>query len=122
MQSSVMVRLLDVLRKDHDLVIVDTPPLPHVSDAISLLRHVDGVLVTASVNSTRGPEASRLRDQLQGLDANVLGVIANGGSAISGYAAYARATAATADASGNGNGRPGTPIAVHDSGDPPRSL
>jgi capsular exopolysaccharide synthesis family protein len=122
MQSSVMVRLLDVLRKDHDLVIVDTPPLPHVSDAISLLRHVDGVLVTASVNSTRGPEASRLRDQLQGLDANVLGVIANGGSAISGYAAYARATAATTDASGNGNGRPGTPIAVHDSGDPPRSL
>ena len=65
MQSSVMVRVLDVLRKDHDLVVIDTPPIPHVADAISLLRHVDGVLVTASVNSTRGPEASRLRDQLQ---------------------------------------------------------
>jgi Mrp family chromosome partitioning ATPase len=111
-----------VLSKDHDLVVIDTPPVPHVSDAISLLRHVDGVLVTASVNSTRGPDASRLRDQLVGLDANVIGVVANGGSALSGYAAYARATAATTAASGgNGDGRPGTPIAVHDSGEPPRS-
>jgi capsular exopolysaccharide synthesis family protein len=121
MQSSVMVRLLDVLRKDHDIVVIDTPPIPHVADAISLVRHVDGVLVTASVNSTRGPEASRLRDQLQGLDANVLGVVANGGSALSGYTAYARATAAST-AAGNGNGRPGTPVAVRDSGDPPRTL
>jgi polysaccharide biosynthesis transport protein len=125
MQSSVMARVLDVLRKDHDLVVIDTPPIPHVADAISLLRHVDGVLVTASVNSTRGPDASRLRDQLLGLDAHVLGVVANGGSALSGYAAYARATAATTAASsssGNGNGHPGTPIAVRDSGDPPRTL
>jgi capsular exopolysaccharide synthesis family protein len=122
MQSSVMVRVLEVLRKDHDIVVIDTPPLPHVADAISLLRHVDGVLVTASVNSTRGPEASRLRDQLQGLDANVLGVVANGGSALSGYAAYARATAATQSASNGSNGHPGTPIVVRDSGDPPHSL
>jgi polysaccharide biosynthesis transport protein len=121
MQSSVMARVLEVLRKDHDLVVIDTPPIPHVADAISLLRHVDGVLVTASVNSTRGPEAGRLRDQLQGLDANVLGVVANGGSAISGYAAYARATAATT-AAGNGDGHPGTPIAVRDSSDSPRTL
>jgi succinoglycan biosynthesis transport protein ExoP len=124
MQSSVMARVLDVLRKDHDLVVIDTPPIPHVADAISLLRHVDGVLVTASVNSTRGPDASRLRDQLLGLDANVLGVVANGGSALSGYAAYARATAATtaASSSGNGDGHPGTPIAVRDAGEPPRGL
>lgn len=121
MQSSVMVRVLDVLRKDHDIVVIDTPPLPHVADAISLLRHVDGVLVTASVNSTRGPEATRLRDQLLGLDASVLGVVANGGSALSGYAAYARATAATT-ASTNGDGHPGTPITVRGSGDPPRTL
>jgi polysaccharide biosynthesis transport protein len=117
-----MVRVLDVLRKDHDIVIIDTPPLPHVADAISLLRHVDGVLVTASVNSTRGPEASRLRDQLQGLDANVLGVVANGGSAMSGYAAYARATAATTAASNGSNGHAGAPMAVRGSDDPPRTL
>jgi succinoglycan biosynthesis transport protein ExoP len=122
MQSTVMARVLDVLRRDHDLVVVDTPPLPHVADAISLLRHVDGVIVAASVNSTRGPDAARLRDQLQGLEANVLGVVANGGSALSGYTAYARATAATTGSASSGNGHLGTPMSVPGPGEPPRGL
>lgn len=110
MQSDAIGRLLDDLKRDHDLVIVDTPPIPHVADAISLLRHVDGVIVTASVNSTRGPAAIRLRDQLQGLDARILGVVAVGGSPVSGYAYAPRPVAA---APGNGGppgitaGRPG---------------
>jgi Mrp family chromosome partitioning ATPase len=120
MQSSIMARVLDQLQRDHDLVVIDTPPIPHVADAISLLRQVDGVLITASVNSTRGPDATRLRDQLVGLDANVLGVVANGGSAISGYAAYARATAATTTESGNGH--PGVPtISVPDRSQSPHA-
>jgi succinoglycan biosynthesis transport protein ExoP len=86
MQSSEMGELLEELTRDHDLTVVDTPPIPHVADAISLLRRVDGVIVTASVNATRGPEAERLRQQLETLDARVLGVVANGGSARDGYA------------------------------------
>jgi Mrp family chromosome partitioning ATPase len=86
MQSPAMARLLEVLKQHHDLVVLDTGPIPHVADAISLLRRVDGVLVTASVNSTSGPEARQLRDQLQTLDARILGVVANGGSAATGYA------------------------------------
>ena len=74
-----------MLKQRHDFVVVDTPPLPHVADAIGLLRHVEGVLVTASVNSTRGFDARRLRDQLQELDARVLGVVANGGTVEGGY-------------------------------------
>jgi capsular exopolysaccharide synthesis family protein len=85
MQSQALGELLDLLEERHDIVVVDTPPLPHVADAISLLSHVDGVILTASVNSTRGPEARRLRDQLQELGARVIGVVANGGSAESGY-------------------------------------
>jgi polysaccharide biosynthesis transport protein len=93
MQSAAMVRVLQTLTTDYDFVVIDTPPIPHVADAISLLRRVDGVIVTASVNSTRGPEAERLRDQLQALDARVLGVVANGGSSATGYAAYPAAPA-----------------------------
>ncbi len=109
MQSNAMGRLLDVLKQHHDLVVVDTPPIPHVADAISLLRHVDGVIVVASVNTTKGPDARRLRDQLQGLDARVLGVVANGGTAARGYG-YAYpvvppAPKATAAGNGGGNGR-----------------
>jgi polysaccharide biosynthesis transport protein len=108
MQSPAMTRLLEVLKQHHDLVVVDTPPIPHVADAISLLRRVDGVLVTASVNSTRGPEARQLRDQLQTLDARILGVVANGGSAATGYA-YAPAPRQASAGPGSPDGQPGTP-------------
>jgi polysaccharide biosynthesis transport protein len=108
MESPAMARLLEVLKQHHDLVVLDTPPIPHVADAISLLRRVDGVLVTASVNSTRGPEARRLRDQLQTLDARILGVVANGGSAATGYA-YAPAVPDAASEPDSTNGRPETP-------------
>jgi Mrp family chromosome partitioning ATPase len=102
--------VLEVLSRDHDFVVIDTPPIPHVADTISLLRRVDGVIVTASVNSTRGPEAERLRDQLQVLDARVLGVVANGGSAASGYAYVASTPAASFEGTnGGGNGVPAQP-------------
>jgi capsular exopolysaccharide synthesis family protein len=117
-QSSVMARVLDVLCRDHDLVVIDTPPLPHVSDAISILRHVDGVLITVEVGSTSSDDASRLRDQLQGLDANVLGIVANGGSAVRGYAAYARAPVPVTTG-GDQNGHPGAPLVVTKPGGPP---
>jgi Mrp family chromosome partitioning ATPase len=119
MQSNVMLRVLDVLRKDHDLVVVDTPPVAHVADAISLLRHVDGVLVAAAVNSTRSPDASRLRDQLQSLDAHILGVVANGGSALHGYAYAPPSTPRGGRGSSGGNGAgAGEPLNVM--GEPPR--
>jgi polysaccharide biosynthesis transport protein len=86
MQAPAMDQVLSQLRQNHDLLVLDTPPIPHVADAISLLRKVDGVIVTASVNSTRSPEAGRLRDRLQALGARVLGVVANGGSTDAGYA------------------------------------
>jgi Mrp family chromosome partitioning ATPase len=117
-QSSVMTRVLDVLCRDHDLVVIDTPPLPHVSDAISILRQVDGALITVEVGSTSSDDASRLRDQLQGLDANVLGIVANGGSAVRGYAAYARAPVPVTTG-GDNNGHPGAPLVVTKPGGPP---
>lgn len=80
LQSPRLPELLRSLGQRYSLVIVDTPPIAQVSDAIPLLRLVDGVLVVASTNSTRGPEAENLRGQLQALDARVLGAVLNGGT------------------------------------------
>jgi capsular exopolysaccharide synthesis family protein len=84
LQLPAMVRVLELVARD--LVVIDAPPIPYVGDAIPLLQRVDGVLICASVSSIRSPDAARLRDQLAALDARVLGVVANGGSAATGYA------------------------------------
>ena len=98
-QSARMDRVLNVLKLNHDLVVLDTPPIPYVADALPLLRRVDGVVVTASVRSIGGPEAARLRDQLDSLDARILGVVANGESSANGYT-YAAVTPSAGRSSG----------------------
>ena len=50
-----------------------------------LLGHVDGVIIAASANATRRQDARRLTEQLRSFDARILGVVVNGGSAVSGY-------------------------------------
>ncbi len=86
LQSERMTELLSSLPQRYDLVIIDTPPIAQVADAIAFLRRVDAVLVVASINSTRGPEAGQLRGQLDALDAPVAGIVANGAPRAGGYA------------------------------------
>ncbi len=90
LQSPRMAEVLGSLRGHFDLVVIDSPPIAQVADTIALLRLVDGVLVVASINSSHGPETERLRDQLQALDARVLGAVANGGSRSDGYVRSSR--------------------------------
>lgn len=75
--SEGMPRLLGELSLDYDLVVIDTPPLTHVADAIPLVGMVNGVIVVGRVNKTTRDEAHELQAQLESLDAPVLGLVAN---------------------------------------------
>lgn len=59
-------------------MIVDTPPLTVVADAIPLLRSVDGVLVVARMGVTVRGSVAALREELERLGADVLGLVVNG--------------------------------------------
>ncbi len=58
--SDEMARLLREWTAKYDLVVIDTPPILHVADAIPLLGQVDGVLVVGQINKTTRDEAVRL--------------------------------------------------------------
>jgi capsular exopolysaccharide synthesis family protein len=76
-ESERMVRFLKRMARSYDLIVIDSTPLPVVSDAIPLLRQVDGVVVVGRVGVTTRLATKRLRDQLVNLHAPVLGVVAN---------------------------------------------
>jgi capsular exopolysaccharide synthesis family protein len=73
-----------------DIVIVDTPPLLHVSDAIPLVERVSGVVAVAKVGSTHREALVRLRQVIDTARGELLGVVATGGSAagLYGYGRY----------------------------------
>ncbi len=74
-----MRALLARAELDHDFVILDTPPVPMVSDAIPLLCEVGGVIVVSYLGRSTQDGVSALISQLRHLDVHVLGVVANGG-------------------------------------------
>jgi polysaccharide biosynthesis transport protein len=77
-ESAAMRDVLAQVRSDYELVIIDTPPLTAVSDAFPLLPQADGVIIVGRLGRNRRDVAHRLHEVLRGIDAPLLGVVANG--------------------------------------------
>jgi receptor protein-tyrosine kinase len=78
LESDAMGEALARLTERYELVVLDTAPLGVVADAFPLLRMVDGTILVARMGKSTRDSAERLREQLERLDAPVLGVVANG--------------------------------------------
>jgi capsular exopolysaccharide synthesis family protein len=68
---------LNGLRKSVDVVIIDSPPVLPVSDALVLSRLVDATVVVANARSTKREDLVRTLDQLDQAGANVIGTVLN---------------------------------------------
>ena len=77
LESGAMRELLGWAAEQYELVVVDTPPLTVVSDAIPLLSQVDGVVIVSRFGVSTRDDAERIRDRLASLGAPLLGVVGN---------------------------------------------
>ncbi len=77
LESRGMSTVLEQAKRAYDLVLIDTPPLTAVSDGLSLLMRVDGVVVVGRIGRSRRDAAEQLLQMLSGSGAPLLGVIAN---------------------------------------------
>lgn len=77
LDSSGMAGVLEWASEHYGLIVLDTPPLSVVSDAISLLHRVDGVIVVSHLGKNTRDHAAFLRERLTAINAPLLGVVAN---------------------------------------------
>lgn len=77
-ESHAMSDVISWAEEQYELVVIDTPPLSVVSDAIPLLLKVDGVVIVSRIGKNTREAAASLRDRLLALKAPLLGVVANG--------------------------------------------
>jgi capsular exopolysaccharide synthesis family protein len=100
--SAALGSLLTELSERADIVIVDTPPILHVSDAVPLLERVSGTVVVARLNYTSRDALARLRQVIDSASGDVLGTVLTGAHASGlygyGYYDYGRDAAAAAAA------------------------
>jgi tyrosine-protein kinase len=102
LSSVPMTKLLDRLALGYDYVLIDSPPVLIVADALELARLVDGVVLVVRRNHATKDEARELRALVERLGINLLGVVftdvAPAGLYYGGY--RDRAEAAGGDGSG----------------------
>ena len=77
LSSSLMHDLLMKWREEYDHVIVDSPPVISVTDAVILSVQTDAVLLIIRSGQTTAAHVRRTRNLLQSVQANVLGVVVN---------------------------------------------
>ena len=76
--SQQMAKLVAHAASIADYVLIDTPPVLVVADAVSLFPLVDAVIVCCRVNSTKVDEAREVRKLLERTGAHALGLVAGG--------------------------------------------
>ena len=73
-----MEELLNKINSEYEYIIIDTPPVEVVSDALNLVKMVDGVLIVVREGVTSHPCISNTLSKYQFLNANILGFVLNG--------------------------------------------
>ncbi len=78
LQSPKFGQLIGQLRQRYDLIIIDSPPVLPVPDALILGRWADGAVIAARYDISRFPQVERARRQLDNAGIAVLGTVING--------------------------------------------
>jgi capsular exopolysaccharide synthesis family protein len=68
-------QVLALARAQADFVLVDTPPAGALADTAVLAPRLDGILLVVSAGKTKRDLARRAREQLERVNANLLGVV-----------------------------------------------
>lgn len=78
--SDQMTRLLDSIKDKYDYIIIDTPPVNIVSDAVVLAAKTEGIVMVVQDKKTTHDEFKKAVSSLSFADARLLGVVLNSSS------------------------------------------
>ncbi|WP_454193080.1 CpsD/CapB family tyrosine-protein kinase [Paenibacillus sp. Marseille-Q7038] len=77
MDSEVMRELLDQLRLQYDVILLDTPSVLSVSDSVIVSTLCDGVVMIVALGKVRKDHLKKAKEQLKHVNARMLGIVIN---------------------------------------------
>ena len=77
LESNSFKEMLDVCKENFDYVIIDTPPLGSVADALNISKYCDGSLLVLASNATPRKAVREVISSLKRTDTPLLGVVLN---------------------------------------------
>jgi len=86
--SQLLPDLLQNLKKEYDVILLDSPPVIAVTDAAILSRYVEGVLLVIKAHKTHREAIKRAKTLLDNAEANIFGCLLNSISIERTYGTY----------------------------------
>ena len=86
-----MINLFDFLKKNYETIIIDTPPLAQVSDALAVIQYADLNLIVTRYNVTKKKLLRVVLSELKNKNINNVYLILNDNKLVSeqmGYGYY----------------------------------
>lgn len=80
LSSKRMEYLMTAIRKIFDIIIIDSPPITVVSDALILASQTDGVILVVRKKVTKKEKLKQATEQIDMVKAPIIGVVFNGES------------------------------------------
>ncbi|KAA0249622.1 MAG: polysaccharide biosynthesis tyrosine autokinase [Acidobacteria bacterium] len=77
LQSKAMEEFLAYVATAYDYVVIDSPPVQAVADALILGNQTDGVVITVHGGKTPREHVARVRDKLRRANVRILGILIN---------------------------------------------
>lgn len=77
MDSVVMRGLLEQLKQEYDVILIDTPSVLSVSDSVILSSLCDGVVMIVAAGKVRKEHLKKAKEQLDHANARMLGIVIN---------------------------------------------
>jgi len=71
-------QLLDELKNEYEIIIVDLPPIGVVSDALSIAESLTAFIIVVRENYTKMERVEMIVSKLEAIDANICGIVYNG--------------------------------------------
>nr|WP_279306417.1 CpsD/CapB family tyrosine-protein kinase [Macrococcus armenti] len=75
--SSKFEELIDSLQEYFDFIVIDTPPVLAVTDAVIMSTIVEGTILVTNVETNNKQHLIKAKDMLEKSDSNILGVVLN---------------------------------------------
>jgi len=77
LSSGAMKRFVECLKADFDYVLIDTPPVVPVTDALIMSTYIDRVMLVCASGELERELAIKAKDSLDKVGAKILGVVLN---------------------------------------------
>lgn len=77
LSSHKMKNLINSIKEDYDYVLLDTPPVGIVTDACIISTYADGVILVCASGQVEIDMATRAKENLNKVNANIIGVVVN---------------------------------------------